>query len=507
MLLAFVVTFSTSLAAQAERIEAVKFAYRIKNKTIVGNGVFDKPAPRFAELAAQGQGWKTPADALSAILRKSPELSNQFVLVHNSESQQPSSLEFPRIVLFGGGMSYSFSEHPSQRVQRIEVMEVDERTQGVSFHEIVFENGAAKFESNPKSCVACHGTPARPIWNPYDFWPNAYGSFAGFATTKNEVDAYAKLRRASSASPILKQLKMPRELSGSDDRISAFSQFVTQVHFARWIVDEIGTRSLNGFEKPLLAVLGQCPADIKTFFRPEELTPEMTSRLDALLADTRADRKGFKDYLDKFQRRAFPSPLRTTFPVDHQRLAQEADLGAKMRWILDLAGIRTENLSPSLVANDSINSTPLNFTLDFLTALFALRPDLFTDVSWEPQDLYTGVSAFMSLDCAKLKNDSRKAVRTSSSSQWLKREEVKQGRGVISRCAKCHVEHIGPMASAPSLPFSDPVAMTAKLRSSDFAQRAMMRARDRGGPLQMPPGKPLSDEEILALESYLEALK
>ena len=60
----------------------------------------------------------------------------------------------------------------------VETMEFDASTSSFRFREIRFgEPGAAPTisDSNPARCTACHGTPARPIWDTPPSWPGMYG--------------------------------------------------------------------------------------------------------------------------------------------------------------------------------------------------------------------------------------------------------------------------------------------------------------------------------------------
>ena len=513
--------FAAGAPASAQQSKFLEYLPTFRERTLV-SGIFKHPAPRFDDLIRDQNQFRTPEELVAYLIKKSPRLKSNFVLMHNSESQQLSSLEHPRTILFEGGMAYGFSEHPDQRVPRVEILEVDPATYRVDLHEILFEPGRGpKFERSPKACATCHGSPAKPLWNPYDFWPNAFASAIGEVSTEEERDSYKRLHAQAPKSPILRQLALTKEISRETEHVTAFTQYVNGINVGRWVAENLTGPEIDAYFHPLAAVLGACtskqgyPEEIfddrlLAHFRKDELR-SMPIQITAVASDLRAGRNAFKSHLDAILERIFPNP-RYVNKVYHPRMEHEVGLFSQAYWIFDLAGIDATNLSPSLIGNDTLISSPSNAPIDFLTSIYERRPDLFAKITWEPMDIYGGNKSWIKVDCAQLKKLSLAQARTPSPRRhWRGFEELKHTRPVLSRCAKCHVERTADGAlRGPAIPFDRPLELARLIRdpSARLAERIMERVRDLGGASQMPPGpRGLSREEIESLEEFLEVLK
>ncbi|PIS09815.1 MAG: hypothetical protein COT73_12740, partial [Bdellovibrio sp. CG10_big_fil_rev_8_21_14_0_10_47_8] len=320
-------------AAKAQQADFIQYLFQFNEQGQVSNGVFARAAPRIEDLELAKDQLGNPSSVLSYLIQKAPYLKRNFVLVHHSQSQQASSLEFPRIILFDGGMAYAFSEHPAQKKERVEVLQTDPVSHQVSLHEITFAQGQARIEKNPSSCIACHGQPAKPLWNPYDFWPNTFASAIGRIGTLQEETSYQKIFTKASLSPLLGQLTLPQQLDLETENVTAFTQYITQINLARWIEQNIAPQGdLGGYAKPLIAALA-CTQDYSTFpavskvellysfFRQEELDGA-TELYKNLLMDTQKSRDFFKQTLSRTLIEIFPEPQFIT-NVDSYRLQAE----------------------------------------------------------------------------------------------------------------------------------------------------------------------------------------
>lgn len=485
------------------------FAPEFENTKYIKNGLFNNRPPDFDQLVKDQSQFHDSDSFLKYLIAKSPSLAKNYILVHNSESQQLSSLEEPRVLLFQGGIFYGLSNHPGQKDKRVEILEVDPKTSKVSLAEIIFTDKGPKFEKNPKSCVACHGVNSKPLWNPYDFWPNTFNSAIGFVSDKQESKAYENLVQKSTTHPILKHLTVPEKLSFDTEKVTDFTAAISFVNLGRWIQDNITEDNLGGYVAPLAATLSFCTGNqdfkiepdkegLAAFFREDEWKT-LSSDYDKIKSDVVSGRAFFKKFLDQTLLRIFPNPERD-YIVDHSRLARETITLAQMALIFKNAGIDTSNLSPSLIGNDILISAPTNFAIDFVTYLYILKPQLFKNINVLPESLGYQSTHWIKGDCNQLKQLSLATSREPSKNNfWKSYREVKDSRPVISRCAKCHVEN----QSAPYIPFDQPLKMAQWLKSGRAKISERIHMKGKG---QMPPVTALSKQEIEALEAFMDVL-
>lgn len=497
------------------------YTQSLRGRKIIANGLFAEKVPHLEGIEKELPYLKSDVDFFNYLDKNFPHLLDNFVLVHHSESQQLSSLAHPRIILFGGGAAFTFSEEPSQKNRKVEMLFANPKTYEVSLHELSFEKDRAILNKNPASCLACHGSPSRPLWNPYDFWPQSYGSAIGMMGTQGEKDAYLQLLRKAAQSPLLSRLPLPANYTLGDEAVTAFTQYILKLNMGRWIYQNLPPGGpFDAFAKPFIAVAGLClnetegsnltPVDFKKLpdFFPPSLLASQQSLLDHLRRDQSVSRKHFKSYLEAKQKEIFPD-LQYLFKVDHARLQNESDMLATMRWVFAMAGVNTQDLSSSLIGNDTLISVPSDFSMEFLLSLLELRPDLFTDIPFT-ESMVTKDLAFMNLLCDKLAPKSHQALRNSKTAPQLFQVYTEDvlSRPVISRCSKCHVEHLGDAFNpAPSIPFDNPFLLSQLLRAPDSKLKVRIEKRiSTNGPGQMPPLHPLSQKEKEALMSYLENL-
>lgn len=171
-------------------------------------GAWAEGGPSFDDLTAlvQSSQARTVEDLLNAL---PADYVGFTALMHHSRSLQPSSMEAPRIILASNlvpdhltakrMLFMGVGGHAQQGGDdTVEVIEFATDKPGFQFHRLVFY-GAAKpptIEKDPRVCVTCHGTPARPIWDTYGTWPGAYGSITtntGRPADKWELDALKAL--------------------------------------------------------------------------------------------------------------------------------------------------------------------------------------------------------------------------------------------------------------------------------------------------------------------------
>jgi hypothetical protein len=116
------------------------------------------------------------AQSVDGVLGQLPrEMRERFIFMTDSRSAQEASYRFPRVILKSplSEVTLTFNTHPQQRgYDQIEMIYWNSAKQTFEFEELKFESGAwsAKLETNPRSCINCHQSPARPNWDPYRLW-------------------------------------------------------------------------------------------------------------------------------------------------------------------------------------------------------------------------------------------------------------------------------------------------------------------------------------------------
>lgn len=129
------------------------------------------------------------ARSVEAALALLPEeLRLHYTLVHQTHSIQQSSLENPRVILFGtdAKLIVTFNGSPDQtNYDKLEILSFDDASETFALYSIAFDGGPPVFsEANPAVCTACHRTAPQPIWKDYGTpneeaghgqWPGTYG--------------------------------------------------------------------------------------------------------------------------------------------------------------------------------------------------------------------------------------------------------------------------------------------------------------------------------------------
>ena len=133
------------------------------------------------QIEQRAGSWARVEDFLDWVKQESPESLSHFTLIRNSQSQQQSSPDYPRALVFGRAarLVFTFNGHASHRGYRtVELFQFDPTSATYDFRQIDFSGKSGVLSvSNPTSCQGCHSARPRPIWDAYDRWPTAYGAF------------------------------------------------------------------------------------------------------------------------------------------------------------------------------------------------------------------------------------------------------------------------------------------------------------------------------------------
>lgn len=444
---------------------------------------------------------------LEALQRRAPVLFENYVLLHGTGSVQPASETHPRVILFGDGLFLAFAEDPTKAERRVEILAFDRATYTFKTHELRFKPGTpVASESEPPVCATCHGTPTRPLWEPYDFWPGAYGSAISRYRSHDEKASYAAFF-ASARSGIHRLIDDHAVVDTGEHRvpsIETFTVYLANLNFLR-VATELKAHKarLEPLKYALFATLRRCSdgsvggnEDFASYF-PPALFASARQTYDALLASTKAERSAFKAHLDRRYTRTFPS-FEPLFLINHERLGREAVVAAQLRFILENAGLSMDGFPTSSGANRYLLSTPSNFGLDMLTAL----------VHFDREGLQnagaTGGTSWATIDCARSKELSRTALASYSFPGAA--AAAPQAAAPLGRCIRCHTIKPENAPGAPFLPFDDTMRLRTLLAERPGLKAAILARLDARGTGQMPPGAPLTTTERAAFAMFLDAL-
>lgn len=129
--------------------------------------------PGVATFVQQNRVGKV-ADLLKAL---PAQYQKNYAFIERTRGQGKSSLQFPRIVLFGSDarLLMNISTDPSDpSYERLDMASMNKTNGNWEFAQLNFATSPPTLRSNPAECTQCHGNPARPIWGSYLNWPGAF---------------------------------------------------------------------------------------------------------------------------------------------------------------------------------------------------------------------------------------------------------------------------------------------------------------------------------------------
>jgi mono/diheme cytochrome c family protein len=469
------------------------------------------------EIREQIPHLSTYDDFLNFIAKRRPILLENPVLIHDSGSLQYSDRERPRVILFGDGLMLAFAEDPRRENRTVEIIAFDEQAQGFQFAELRFGGEGARFQDQPRNCQSCHGTAPKPLWDPYDFWPNAYGSAIARFGTVAEKNDYEKIRLQTAKTGIYQHLKWPT-LSGNNrglDGIESFTQYVNQLQiFAALPRLQQQTGAFDQVAPALLGVLNRCAVDaddaaaarkLAAFF-PAAWQHRIQSEFAGWHVRVKEARRRLKSYqADRYQKLFPNSP--TLFAIDHERLAGETQTVAQFYFILDLAGVDTRDFTLSQGPNPYFMSVPSNLDADLATNMALVASDIFQRLNPKLVNANGGGYDFVwaRFNCASLQTESVQQLQGMQPTT-ASHAEFRNAPTVFGECMSCHA--INPAAQgAPPIPFDSTGMLRAWLQGNNGAGKKKILDRiQRTGPGQMPPYRRLNSEELEQLRVNLDLI-
>ena len=496
---ALVLALSSSLAANAYRADFRSQAY---GAVVDADGPFET-VDRFVE-AIQTSGAQTVEDAIPLL---PANVRSNYVLMYRSRSLQRATFQAPRAIAFEADASFIAAFNGGAQFKggdSIELIQFKPDERRYEFRELSFAPGRAPTLSppNPAKCLQCHQSAARrdvdprPNWEPYFFWPGAYGSEDG--------NLNSDIRKVSNLSSKLLPSDAPliAEQIREEDELKAFVA---------------GPKSTN----PRYRSLGEFkPANNLTFtqlllwtnFRRVSRLAAQTPLFDIykynLLESTACSA-----YEDKFELRGLPEIPRALHAEAFERIrAADRD----KRKFADYRYTLTRQLD-SLFGARGVEMS--DWSMDFKTgARFA-----FIERMGGPNENTAPFSAALALEFPQEEGLSCDELRARAQRAWSRAGErgiaavfaafraaqapkpALNGPALAAKCARCHDGD----GAGPELPFRDEIRLAKALGSRKYPRGDLMaeieyRISDIAlADEAMPQDRPLSDADRKTLVDWL----
>ena len=455
-------------------------------------------------------------DSVEELLAVLPEdLRAHYTLVFSSRSLQDASLENPRALLFGNKaqLILTFNGDASQRgFDAVETMEFDAAANRFVFREITFTPGktqpAAISDANPARCIACHDRPARPIWDAPPLWPGVYGERYGAGLSSAELRG---MRGFLSSQPIHPRY---RHLLGAN----ALVDRDTYVSSSRARYNGAWAEPPNARLSALLATL-----NVRSILSRLAAQPGFAAHLDILLAAAGSSCGPLTEF--------YPPSMRAAIAADIKQFSEAAAVAERRQSLAKtLRRAGPENAYVGLastaeftelryVAERGLNVSTEHWTLAFERGSYdlsapagtlTLERALFEWLARTDTDLRTVASyrTFNADDayCKHLRQASRDSLAawyaTPAAPAAAHTDGPMPEPLLLQRCAACHSGDI-----APSLPFSDADALSARLREGHYPHGRLLdeilfRLTPQAGAGRMPRGINIDSAEQRDLEDY-----
>ncbi len=448
------------------------------------------------------------------------DMRSNYALMFESRSLQSARPAYPRAVLFGttGEFIVTFNGDASQRgYDAIEVMQFDPRTNAFHFRELTFP-GAGKppelTRDNPARCTACHGTPARPIWDTPPTWPGAYGERYRVGLSKSELQGLQSFLQLQKEHPRYRWLIDAPRLAERATYVAsardAYNGSTSEPPNARLsaLLSSLNARSLlatisqgTGYESYRFALLGAADGQCGSMmgFFPTAMQSEVAQAFEQYSHDSAAlavNQAHSKQYRGERHGAGNSGGIDALDPTGVRFIATRLMGVADQRWSLALEQDSFDLVAPegsltleNLLFQQLANRTP---------ALRSLR----TYRNFTTGDPYC--SELRRLSVQELMTQVVPDGLTAHPSALQAREDrsADHAPAEIGLCANCHTGQVGP-----ALPFSNTHELAMALKTEGYPHGRLIdeilyRLSPQSGPARMPRGVNLDEARRQELESY-----
>ncbi len=447
------------------------------------------------------------------------DLRANYTLVFASRSLQGATLSAPRAILYGvdGRFVVSFNGDANERgYDVLETMQFDERTNSFHFRELSFPiggQGAQESEDNPARCVACHGRPARPIWDTPPSWPGVYGERYRTGLSKAESDGMQKFLARETESRRYRYLVGVRRFADRETYVAnahdlyngerfeppnaRLSMLLATLNVRSIVSDLSDAPAFLPHRYVLLAAAGGDCGAVASFF-PESLRSVLI-RAMATYAQSSVTADAGQEAAKRFRRvdttDGYHGGVAVSDPVALRFIAERLVGLPRQRWSLAL-----ERETHDLAAPEgSLSLEQLLFQK--LTVSEPELGDLRSFRSFNATDSY----------CSELRRRSQRELAVFYGAGGIQRLDSADGKTaggdelrprLLDSCVACHTGDVGPV-----LPFGDSAVLGPRLAAGGYARGRLLdeilfRLTPQAGAARMPRGINPTPAEQRELEDY-----
>jgi len=488
----------------------------------------DAGTPRFDALRQLLESERI-GSAAALIAALPAELRREYTLAFASRSLQDGSFANPRAILYGSDASFivTFNGEATQRgYDAVETMEFDSSANSFVFREIVFApdgDPAARSISapNPARCVACHGTPARPIWDLPPAWPGIYGERYGAGLSPVEASGIHAFLKRQPTHPRYRHLIGAARFADRETYVPGARAVYNGTAFAspnerlsgllarlnlRSILAELVAQPAFGAHRYVLLAMAGTNCGAPASFYPEQAQ-----------AGIEDDFAGFERRLQiADKRQAATKTLRRASRAQAVRGADATTELLALRFVTERSlGLSTGHWTLALEQGTYELSAPEGVPT-LAQGLFELAAS--SDGALRELAAYRTLSADDAY-CDFLRRGSRRALtawyaeHAPATPAWAARGGPPAAApgssrpALLERCAGCHSGgDIGP-----AVPFADPAALAQRLGGGRYPRGRLLdeilfRLTPEAGAERMPRGMNPTPDEQRELEQYFLAL-
>ena len=448
------------------------------------------------------------------------ELRANYALVFASRSLQDAAPAAPRAILYGadGRFIVSFNGDAAERgYDALETMQFDERSNSFHFREVSFLSaggGATVSEDNPPRCTACHGRPARPIWDTLPTWPGIYGERYRAGLSKPEAVGMQAFLARQAEDPRYRYLIGARRFGERATYVASATALYDGERFeppnARLsvLLATLNVRSLVAslVAQPafaphryvlLAAAAGNC-GELKSFF-PASMRPAFAQGMAGYgqyFAAAGAGQEAAKR-LRRASNGGYRGGVASSDPIMLTFIAERLIGMPRQRWSLALEGGTYDLAAPD---------GALSFEQLLFERLAGSEPDLRELRAFRS---FTAADAY----CAELSRRSERELEAYYGARGAERMraavsapvaagDVRPPPRLLEHCIECHTGDVGP-----ALPFGVPEALGPRLRAGGYAHGRLLdeilyRLAPQAGAARMPRDINPTPAERRDLEDY-----
>jgi hypothetical protein len=453
-----------------------------------------------------------------------PELLSNYALVFDSRSLQDAAPAAPRAILYGadGRFIVTFNGDANERGYAVlETMQFDGRSNSFQFRELSFSpagENAKVSEENPARCTACHGSPARPIWDAAPTWPGVYGERYRAGLSKAEFTGMQAFLGRQGQHPRYRYLIGARRFAERTTYVASSTSLYDGESFEppnerlSVLLATLNVRSLaaNLTAQPafaphryalLAAAAGNC-GELKSYF-PASMGAALAQAMDDYSRVSAADGAG----------QEAGKRLRRASNVEAYRGGAASSDPLMLKFIAErLVGMPRQRWSLALEDGVHASAAP-----DGALSLEHLLFERSAGSEPELRDL-RAVRSFTAADayCTELSRRSQRTLTAFYGEGGMQRVlaagstpapgEVRPLPQLLAHCVKCHTGEVGP-----ALPFADPEALGPLLRAGDYPHGRLLdeilyRLAPEAGTARMPRDINATPAERHDLEDYFVRL-